>query len=67
MTDLHQRLNVRGLDRPLPGLRNNRTIGEMDGGVVLRARATDPAAIRGGGAFRTRTGGGSEFLIRKRP
>ncbi|MGA7801563.1 MAG: sulfurtransferase TusA family protein [Gammaproteobacteria bacterium] len=75
MTDLHQELDARGLNCPLPILRAKKAITGLAAGEVLKVMATDPGAVKDLEAFCRQTGntlvssdtvgGEFTFLIRK--
>lgn len=70
-------LDVKGMNCPLPVLRANRALRDMEPGTRLRVLATDPAAVSDFHAYCRETGhdllawseenGVFSFVIRRRP
>ena len=56
-------LDVKGLNCPLPILRTKKALAEMETGLVLRVRATDPGSVKDFAAFAKQTG--NELLEQK--
>lgn len=71
-----RKLDVKGLNCPLPILRTKKTLAEMASGEVLHVLATDPASLKDFEAFARQTGnallanlesdGIFEFYIRRK-
>ena len=53
---IHQELDTRGLNCPLPILRTKKALNDMKSGQVVRIVATDPASVRDFEAFSRQTG-----------
>ena len=53
---LDKELDARGLNCPLPILRANKTLAELQPGQVLRIIATDPGSVKDFAAFAKQTG-----------
>jgi len=74
-TSIHQHLDARGLNCPLPILRTRKAIAQLDSGQVLEVVSTDPGSVRDMDSFCEQTGhqiiqskereGAFAFLIRK--
>lgn len=54
--DIHQEIDARGLNCPLPILRAKKALSGMKAGEVLRVVATDPNSARDFQAFARQTG-----------
>ena len=54
--DIHQEVDARGLNCPLPILRTKKALSEMTSGQILRVLATDPGAVKDFQAFAKQTG-----------
>lgn len=75
MTNVTTKLDVRGLNSPLPILRTRETLKQMQSGEVLQVIATDPGSVKDIESFCNQTGnellpspnvdGEYIFLIRK--
>ena len=53
---IHQELDTRGLNCPLPILKAKRSLNDMQSGQLLRVVATDPGSVRDFQAFSRQTG-----------
>jgi tRNA 2-thiouridine synthesizing protein A len=53
---IHQDLDVKGLNCPLPILRAKKALAGMESGQVLRVTATDPGSVKDFAAFCKQTG-----------
>ena len=68
--DIHQELDTRGLNCPLPILKAKKALGELTSGQLLKVTATDPGSVRDFQAFSKQTGNelvdqqtlGSDFI-----
>ena len=56
MTLIHQDLDTRGLNCPLPILKAKKALAGMASGEVLRVVSTDPGSLRDFQAFAKQTG-----------
>lgn len=54
--DIHQELDARGLNCPLPILKAKKALSSMHSGEVLKVVATDPGSLRDFQAFARQTG-----------
>ena len=69
--EFHKELDARGLNCPLPILKANKALSELQSGEVLRIMATDPGSVRDFQAFAKQTGNallshvqtGTEFVF----
>ena len=67
---IHQELDTRGLNCPLPILKAKRSLNDMQSGELLRVVSTDPGSVRDFQAFARQTGnelveqtsGGSDYV-----
>ncbi|HHB13464.1 MAG TPA: sulfurtransferase TusA family protein [Chromatiales bacterium] len=72
---VHETLDARGLNCPLPILRTRKAMARLEPGQVLEVRATDPGSVKDMEAFCRQTGhelvssaqegGAFVFLLRK--
>jgi len=53
---IHQELDTRGLNCPLPILKAKRSLNDMQSGQLLRVVSTDPGSLRDFQAFARQTG-----------
>jgi len=53
---VHQELDTRGLNCPLPILKAKRSLNDMQSGQLLRVVSTDPGSLRDFQAFARQTG-----------
>jgi tRNA 2-thiouridine synthesizing protein A len=68
--EIHQELDTRGLNCPLPILKAKKALGEMTSGQLLKVTATDSGSVRDFQAFSKQTGNelvdqqtlGSDFI-----
>jgi TusA-related sulfurtransferase len=68
--EIHQELDTRGLNCPLPILKAKKALGEMTSGQLLKVTATDAGSVRDFQAFSKQTGNelidqqtlGSDFI-----
>lgn len=75
--DIHQKLDARGLNCPLPILRTKKSLAGLASGEVLKVIATDPGSVKDMQAFANQTGnaliasteadGEFVFYLRKKP
>lgn len=56
MIPIHQELDTRGLNCPLPILKAKKALADMASGEVLRVVSTDPGSARDFQAFAKQTG-----------
>ncbi len=68
--EIHQELDTRGLNCPLPILKAKKALGDMSSGQLLKVTATDAGSVRDFQAFSKQTGNelvdqqtmGSDFI-----
>ena len=53
---IHQELDTRGLNCPLPTLKAKRSLNDMQSGQLLKVVSTDPGSLRDFQAFARQTG-----------
>ena len=53
---IHQELDTRGLNCPLPILKAKRSLNDMQSGQLLKVVSTDPGSLRDFQAFARQTG-----------
>jgi TusA-related sulfurtransferase len=53
---IHQELDTRGLNCPLPILKAKRSLNDMQSGQLLKVVSTDPGSVRDFQAFARQTG-----------
>jgi len=54
--DIHQEIDTRGLNCPLPILKAKKALADMESGQLLRVVATDSGSLRDFQAFAKQTG-----------